>query len=93
MIGCNVNIPYYGKANLLRETLKSVSQQSIDPELLETAIFDDCSPEGFPGSESSARKSFKLIRNPVNLGMVANWNRCLEYGSRKCVHVLHGDDL
>lgn len=94
MTGCNVNIPFYGKAELLGKAVGSVFNQSVSSESLEVTIFDDHSPEAPPENLSSQSKiECRVIRNPVNLGMVANWNRCLEYGDRECVHILHGDDL
>src|SRR5688572_29145963 len=94
MRGCNVNIPYYGRGQYLRRTLRSVLSQTVRREELEITIFDDCCPEEaekYIPTKEDAR--CRVIRNVSNVGMVENWNRCLEHGDRECIHVLHGDDI
>lgn len=94
MISCNVNIPFYGKGKLLRAAIRSVATQDIERERLSVTVFDDNSPEAASGALSGRHDaSVGVIRNPQNLGMVRNWNRCLEFGDGEYVHVLHYDDL
>ena len=35
---------------------------------------------------------FRVVRQPARLGLVANWNECLQLGSHDLVHVMHADD-
>jgi glycosyltransferase involved in cell wall biosynthesis len=95
MASCNVNIPYYGKLALLRETLRSIEKQKECQDYgVTVTVFDDCSPEmATEGVLNVPGSTLAVMRNPANLGMVANWNRCLEYGSGEWVHVLHCDDV
>ena len=34
----------------------------------------------------------RYLRNPKNLGMAENWNRCLDVADTELVTLLHGDD-
>jgi len=59
---------------------------------LTVRIIDDQSPQ--PASSFLTPDSvIEIERNPHNLGMVGNWNRCLQTGQHSYVHVLHYDDL
>jgi len=89
----SVCIPSYNCAPFLAEAIDSVLAQSCtDFELL---IIDDCS------SDSSAEiiagyveKDQRIVslRNEANLGMVANWNRCIELAKGEYIHYLFADD-
>jgi len=89
----SVCIPSYNCAAYLAEAIDSVLAQSCtDFELL---IIDDCS------SDSSAEiiagyveKDQRIVslRNEANLGMVANWNRCIELAKGEYIHYLFADD-
>ena len=94
MIFCNVNIPYYGKGKFLYSALIGVLKQSISDISLEITIFDDYAKE--PAKDHIMilpENCYHIIRNNSNIGMIANWNRCLQYGDKEFVHILHGDDL
>jgi glycosyltransferase involved in cell wall biosynthesis len=93
MIGCNINIPFFGKGIFLNETLASILRQTASKRALEISIFDNCSPEPATQAISPTMKQrCQLFRNSSNVGLAENWRRCLEYGDRECVHVLHADD-
>lgn len=38
------------------------------------------------------RFGFQVVRQTTRLGLVANWNACLQLGSHELVHVMHADD-
>lgn len=60
----------------------------------ELVIVDDASSDFTWDIISSYRDSrIKAFRNSVNLGMVRNWNRCLELSSAPFVQFLFADDL
>jgi glycosyltransferase involved in cell wall biosynthesis len=89
----SVLIPTYNYAHFLAEAIESVLAQDFqDFELL---IMDDCSSDNTaevarPFCARDARVRFAV--NAANLGMVNNWNRCLEEARGPYVKFLFGDD-
>lgn len=89
----SVCIPSYNCAPFLAEALDSVLAQTYaDFELL---IIDDCSTDascdviaGYAAQDSR----IVFLRNETNLGMVANWNRCIELARGEYIHYLFADD-
>ena len=90
----SVCIPSYNCAPFLADAIDSVLAQSYsDFELL---IIDDCSTDSSAEiiagyAERDPRIVF--LRNESNLGMVANWNRCIELARGEYIHYLFADDL
>jgi glycosyltransferase involved in cell wall biosynthesis len=90
----SICIPTYNHARFLAETLESViSQRNVDFEVI---IIDDCSTD----ATSSIAHDFALRDaritvhvNGQNLGMVPNWNRCMELAQGTYIKYLFGDDL
>lgn len=86
-----VAIPFYSGTDLLRRALASVAKQrNASWELL---VCDDSEA----GSAAEVVLEFpdlhiRYQRNPANLGMAGNWNRCLELARTDLVCLLHGDD-
>jgi len=89
----SVLIPTYNYARFLPEAIESVlAQEFRDFELL---IVDDCSSDNTaevvkPFCSRDARVRFTV--NPTNLGMVNNWNYCLEQARGEYIKFLFGDD-
>ena len=89
----SVLVPTYNYARFLPEAIESVLAQDFkDFELL---IVDDCSTDGTaeivrPFCARDPR--IRFLGNPKNLGMVNNWNRCLEEARGKYAKFLFGDD-
>ncbi len=88
-----IAIPYYKDVNLLARAVRSVlAQSSTQWQLL---ICDDASPE--PANEKIDAimngQPYRYLRNERNLGMVANWNRCLSESATNFVTLLHADDM
>jgi glycosyltransferase involved in cell wall biosynthesis len=89
----SVLIPTYNYARFLAEAIETVQAQDFrDFELL---IVDDCSQDN--SAEVVANFSrydlrIRFLANPVNLGMVQNWNHCLAMAQGKYVKFLFGDD-
>ena len=82
----SVTIPVYGRPEWLRRTVESAAAQGPD-ELL---VVDDA-------SEADVRAALealpiRYVRNSANLGMVRNWNRCMELAAGDVVNVLHSDE-
>lgn len=93
---CKVSIciPTYNYGNYIAETIESVLAQNFtDFELL---IIDDCSSDQTvqivePYAKQDSR--IRFIVNTVNLGMVENWNSCLEQAKGEYIKFVFGDDL
>lgn len=60
----------------------------------EIIVVDDCSTDD-PLSvvEEIGGGLVRYERNPLNLGAIGTFNRCVELASGEFVHLLHGDDL
>ncbi len=87
-----VCLPTYNKACYLPAAVESVlAQEFRDYELL---IVNDASPdqtdEIVRGFEDSR---LRYVRNPQNLGLVENWNRCLNLAQGEYAIVFHDDDV
>ncbi len=84
-------IPFYTGIPYLARTLQSIVAQEDDG--WEAVVCDD-GPEA--GVEEVVRSfgagRVRYERNPHNLGMAGNFNRCLEIATTELVTVLHGDD-
>ncbi len=96
MMGPQVSVcmPVYNNAHYLAESIQSVLDQRFnDYEIL---VIDDCSTDRTAeiAMEFVAKDPrIRLFVNPSNLGMVPNWNRCLELSRGTYVKFLFGDDL
>jgi len=90
-----IAIPFYRNLPYLRTAIESALQQSSPDWRL--WVLDD---SGGHESEAEVREliaSFgderiHYFRNPGTVGMVSNWNRCLERADTELVTLLHGDD-
>ncbi|WP_416953599.1 glycosyltransferase family 2 protein [Nocardioides sp. T5] len=86
-------IPYWGDPALLYATVESVKAQT-DPDWLVTVV-DDCYPDASV-AEHFAREADPRIRyqrNETNLGIEANFQRCLDLASGDVMMFMGCDDL
>ena len=85
-------IPVFNGEAFIGQTLKSVAGQTLRPDRV--LVLDNCSTDR---TEEIVR-NFKgivcaFIRNPTNLGLFGNLNRCLEFAPEtEFLHILHADD-
>ncbi len=90
----SVCIPTYNGAQFLHECIDSILSQNFhDFELL---IVDDRSSDNTVdiASEYAAKDSrIKVVINSQNLGLVGNWNRCLEIANGEWIKFVFQDDL
>jgi len=89
----SVCIPTYNYAHYIPYAIQSIlSQQFTDFELI---IVDDCSrdntEEVVGRFEHDKRVSFE--KNERNLGLVANWNKCLSKAKGEYIKFVFADDL
>jgi len=90
----SVCIPSYNCGPYLAEAIESVLAQTFSD--FELVIIDDCS--GDESRDIIARYAGQdarilYLRNEENLGMVANWNRCLREARGDYIRFLFADDL
>ncbi len=89
----SVLIPTYRYARFLPEAIESVLRQDFRD--FEVVVADDASGDGSPEIARDHARRDPRVRVQVherNLGMVANWNWCLEQARGDYVKFLFGDD-
>ncbi len=92
MIPCTVAIPVYNRRELTRRAIDSALAQDV--EGLEVLAVDDCSADDvWELLRSYTDPRFVAVRNPVNLGLFQNFNRCLQLARGEYVRLLCCDDL
>lgn len=88
----SICIPTYNCEEFVEASVKSVLGQTFDD--FELIIVDDKSNDDtFEVLKSLKDGRVKLFRNLYRLGLVNNWNRCLELSKGEYVGVFHQDDL
>jgi len=90
----SICIPTYNQERFLARALESVLCQSYPH--FELLVVDDCSTDRTREVAlefASQDPRIRFLANRANLGMVANWNRCLEIARGEYVKFLFGDDL
>jgi glycosyltransferase involved in cell wall biosynthesis len=91
----SVMIPTYNGAAYLEETLRCVLAQDPGAELMQIEVIDDCSTEGDSEGlvQAIGQGRVQFFRQPQNVGLIGNWNACIERSRGHWVHILHQDDL
>jgi len=90
----SICIPTYNGEAYLAECLECAIGQTYAP--LEILVVDDCSADGTLAIvDSFMRKDDRIRceRNPENLGLVGNWNRCISLSRGEYIKFLFQDDL
>lgn len=90
----SICIPAYNHQRFLPEALKSVISQTYTD--FEVIVMDDCSFDATAAiaHDFAARDQRVSVHvNERNIGMVPNWNRCLELARGKYIKYLFGDDF
>jgi glycosyltransferase involved in cell wall biosynthesis len=93
-IPVSVCIPTYNGAKYLRECLDSVLSQTLTN--FEVLIIDDQSSDTTLSiAEEYAQKDgrIRVRQNPQNLGLVENWNQCVELAQGEWIKFVFQDDL
>jgi glycosyltransferase involved in cell wall biosynthesis len=90
----SVCIPTYNGGLYLEECLRSVCQQTFTD--FEIIVCDDCSADNTVEIVKEFQKKdsrIKLLINEKNLGLVGNWNRCLDIAQGEWIKFVFQDDL
>lgn len=90
----HILIPVFNNAAGLEASLASVPDSEICPvTVVDNASVDDTT--NVIDRFASTRRHMKVVRNPVNVGRIGNWNRCLEtaeaLGARHVLLLMAGD--
>jgi glycosyltransferase involved in cell wall biosynthesis len=93
----SVMIPAYNSAATIGTTLSSVLAQATAADAMQIAVVDNASTdetlaviERIAPAASGGR--VEVIRNPMNIGLVGNWNACIKHARGELVLILHSDD-
>ena len=87
----SVCLPLYNGRDCIEGALDSLVNQTRKPD--EVIVRDDCSSdEGLQLVEKYQSLNIELSTNKENLGMIGNWNKCLEDSTGDIVTFLHQDD-
>lgn len=88
----SVCVPTYNGAAFIEQTLQSILAQSLRE--YELIVCDDASSDGTCEKVAGfVDPRIRLERNPVRLGLVENWNRCLSLAHGEYVCIFHQDDV
>jgi GT2 family glycosyltransferase len=88
----DIMLPFWGDAGLLLEAVRSVvAQTSPDWRL---TIVDDCNPVSAEAEVAAlGDPRVRYLRNEANLGLVANFRRCVQLAEADLVTVFGSDDV
>jgi glycosyltransferase involved in cell wall biosynthesis len=92
MLKLITTIPVRNGERFIAQTLESVARQTLRPDRV--IVIDNCSTD----RTEEIVKNFKgiaceFIRNPKDLGLFQNFNRCLEFADQtEFLQILHADD-
>lgn len=89
MVPLSIGIPTYNRADSVARLLRAINGQALPAD--QVFVSDDASDDHTKQVVESY-PSFTLYEQSANLGMVANWNHCLEVADREWVCLIHDDD-
>lgn len=91
----SIAIPTYRRFDLLAEALSSALAQrfEIPIEILIVDNDPDNDAVALDAMHVFMDQPVSYYKNDTNVGMVMNWNRCLELARGEYVTILHDDDL
>lgn len=88
----SIAIPMHGDRS--HNVLEVISGLLHDPGSdFEVLVVDNCSPrDPSPVFATINDQRFRLIRNATDIGMVPNWNRCVDLSRGRWICIVHSDD-
>ena len=87
-----IAVPAYNRPAMLAETLASIAAQTARIPVEVIVCDDGRMADARAVVERYPKESYSYAPNPVALGAVGNWNRCLRAARGMWVMVLHEDD-
>lgn len=90
----SVCVPVYNGQRYIADTIDSILSQTWD--FFELIVVDDCSTDASAAilTELAVSDSrIKIFRNESRLGLVRNWNRCIECATGRWIKFVFQDDL
>jgi len=90
----SICIPTYNGEKYLTDCLKSILKQTYSN--FELLVVDDQSNDStFDIAQSYAIKDnrIRVVKNPENLGLVDNWNKCIQLAKGEWIKFVFQDDL
>ena len=88
-------IPVYNRVKYLRQALESILSHAYSRKDMQIEVVDDCSEHN--EAESIAKEvcpdRITFYRQPRRMGLVSNWNACIERARGHLIHILHDDDF
>jgi glycosyltransferase involved in cell wall biosynthesis len=87
----SICIPVFNRPDMVRVAIRSAVDQDIQD--MEVVVVDNCSTDGtWEALQAFSDPRLRLFRNPQNLGLFGNFNRCLEEARGRYVRILCSDD-
>ncbi|WP_128694902.1 glycosyltransferase family 2 protein [Methanoculleus taiwanensis] len=87
----SICIPTFNRAAMVGRAIESALGQTY--RNIEVLVVDNASDDNIEDVVASyTDPRLKFIKNPVNLGLFGNFNRCVELSRGEFVHILHSDD-
>lgn len=84
-------MPVYNGSNYIAKSIESVLSQTF--KNFELIVCDNCSTDNTREIVDSFKDPrIRYVRNPKNLGLVGNANRCIELAIGEYICILHHDD-
>jgi glycosyltransferase involved in cell wall biosynthesis len=88
----SVCVPTFNRAELVKQSIESVLRQSFED--FELIVSDNASTDGTEQVvRSFGDERIVYVRNPQNVGILRNWNRCLAHSKGEFITFLPDDDL
>lgn len=91
MTTVDIMMPFYGDVAMMQDAVRSVLAQT-DPRWRLTVVDDGTDPDVPEWFAELADDRVRYLRNPENLGLTGNFNRCLELVEHELAVLMGCDD-
>lgn len=82
-------MPCYERKVFFREALESALNQTVKCKII---VSDNCSSHNY-FKQTCSEKGISYFRNETNIGLFANFNKCIEHSKTEYVLILGDDDI